>query len=305
MAGIINTGNFPRALWPGVNAWFGQSYKEWTPKWSHMFDKYKSDKNYEIDVQEVGFGAAQVKPQGGSVVYDSLTQGYESRYNHITYGLGFVVTKEELEDNLYMKLGESRSKKLARAFNLAKEYNAASIYNNAFSGSYVGGDGVSLLNTAHPRTSGGTFANKLAVDADLSEQAIEDMSILIDNTVDDRGFYVSLSMKELIVSPSNKFNSQRILNSVKQSGTANNDINVLREMGAFPDGVLVSPYININPRAWYVRTDAPDGLKYFDRVALSFDQQNDFDTTNFKAMARERYSFGWTDPRGLFGSNAP
>jgi hypothetical protein len=139
----------------------------------------------------------------------------------------------------------------------------------------------------------------------LSEQAIEDMSILIDNTVDDRGFYISLTMKELIVSPSNKFNSQRILNSVKQSGTANNDINVLREMGSFPNGALVSPYLNANPRAWYIRTDAPDGLKYFDRVALSFDQQNDFDTSNFKAMARERYSFGWTDPRGLFGSNAP
>lgn len=305
MAGIVTTGSFPRALWPGVNAWFGAKYKQHPDKWTAMFEKYNSKKNYEIDVQEVGMGAAQIKPQSGSVIFDSIIQGYESRYQHTVYGLGIIITHEEIVDNLYMNLGKKRSEGLALALKYAKEINGASIYNNAFNGSYVYGDGVSLLNTAHPRTSGGTFANKLAVDADLSELALEDMLVLMSNAINDRGFYVDLKAESLIVSPSNQFNAPRILKSLQQSGTANNDINVLKSMNAFPKGVVVNPYINTNPRAWYIRTDCPDGMKYFEREAVTFDTQNDFDTRNFKAMASERYSFGVTDPRGLYGSNAP
>lgn len=305
MAGIINTGSFPRALWPGVNAWFGGAYKQHADEWVNLFDKYTSDKNYEIDVQEVPLGAAQVKPQSQGVIYDSMIQGYESRYQHIAYGLGIIITHEEIQDNLYMNFGEKRAKELARAFKYAKEINAASVYNNAFNSSYTGGDGVTLLNTAHPRTSGGTFANKLAVDADLSEQALEDMVILTMNAINDRGFYINVMPKSLIVSPSNWFTANRILKSINQSGTANNDLNILRTTNAFPEGIKLNRYLNVNPRAWFIRTDVDNGLKYFEREAISFDQQNDFDTKNFKALAYERYSFGWTDPRGLYGSNAP
>lgn len=304
MAGIINTGTHPKALWPGVNAWWGRVYNDHKEEWVDLFEKHTSKKNYEEDVQLTGFGVAPVKAQGSGVAYDSEVQGPTTRYVHVAYALGYIVTHEELEDNLYLEVSKTRSAALAKSFRQTKERIAANIYNRAFNGTYVGGDGVSLCATNHPNTTGGTFANKMTVDADLSEAALEDMIILMMKSSDDRGLLINLMPQSLHVAPDNHFNANRILKSVYQTGTANNDINVLKATNALPKGVMVNHYFT-SAQPWFIRSDAMNGMKYFEREGITFTQDNDFDTMNAKAKAYERYSFGWTDPRAVFGSNAP
>ncbi|MDE2097566.1 MAG: hypothetical protein KGL39_09995 [Patescibacteria group bacterium] len=304
MAGIITTGSHPKALWPGVKAWWGRSYNDHQEEWPALFDRATSDKNYEEDVQLTGYGLAPRKTEGQGVAYDSEVQGFTTRYTHIAYALGYIVTQEDIDDNLYLEVSKPRAAGLARSFRQTKENVAANIYNRAFNGTYLGGDGVALCSTAHPNTSGGTFANRPAVDADLSEASLEDMIILLMGATDDRGLLINLMPKSLHIARQEWFNANRILKSVYTPGSANNDINVLKATNALPGGIVMNHYLT-SPHAWFVRTDCPNGMKYYERKSIMFDQDNDFDTMNAKAKGYERYSFGWTDPRAVYGSNGP
>lgn len=301
MSGVIGTGNHPKALWPGVKAWWGKAYEDHQVEYTDLFDTVTSDKAYEEDVQLVGFGLAPVKAQGAAVSYDSEIQGFVTRYTHIAYALGYIVTHEELKDNLYAEVSNTRAASLARGFRQTKERVAASVYNRAFNSTYKGGDGVELISAVHPNTSGGTFSNKLAVAADFSEASLEDLTIQIMKATDDRGLLINLMPKSLHVAPDEWYNANRVLQSVYQPGTANNDINVLKATNVLPMGIKVNHYFT-DPNAWFVRTNVSNGMKYYEREAISFTQDNDFDTMNAKAKGYERYSFGWTDPRAVYGS---
>jgi len=218
--------------------------------------------------------------------------------------LGYIVTKEELDDNLYENVSKRRAAALAMSFRQTKENVAANIYNRAFNSTYTGGDAQPLCSTAHPNTSGGTFANKPTVDVDLSEASLEDATIAIMGFQNDRGLLINVMPKSLVVARQEWYNSNRILKSVYTPGSANNDINVLKATNAFPEGIVMNHYLTA-PHAWFIRTNIMNGLKYYERVGIMFDQDNDFDTMNAKAKGYERYSFGWTDPRAIYGSNGP
>lgn len=300
MAGVINTSSHPKALWPGVKAWWGKTYNDFQTEYTELFDVQSSDKAYEEIVQIIGFGVVPVKAQGASITYDSEVQGPVTRFTHVAYASGYIVTHEELADNLYTEVSNTRASALARSFRQTKERVAAGVYNRATTSGYVGGDGVVLLSTAHPNTSGGTFSNKLAVDADLSEAALEDLTIQIMQATDDRGLTINLMPKSLIVAPANFYNAHRILDTPYQVDTANNNINVLKANGVIPK-LVVNHYLT-DSDAWFIRTDCPNGMLFFDREPIRFDQDNDFDTMNAKAAGYERYSCGWGDARALFGS---
>ena len=304
MAGIITTASHPKALWPGIKAWWGQVYDEHKEEYSALFDSDTSSMNYEEDVQLTGFGLAPVKSEGSGVAYDSEIQGFTTRYTHIAYALGYIVTKEELDDNLYEQVSRRRSAALAMSFRQTKENVGANIYNRAFNGTYLGGDGVALCSTAHPNTSGGTFANKPSVDADLSEASLEDALTAIMGFQNDRGLLINVMPKSLVVARQNFWNAHRILKSAYTPSTANNAVNVLVATNALPEGIVMNHYLT-SPNAWFVRTNIQNGLKYYSRVGIQFDQDNDFDTMNAKAKGYERYSFGWTDPRAIYGVNGP
>lgn len=301
--GVINTGSYPKGLWPGVKGWW-DSAKNSTPMyWDKMFKKTTSDKAYEEYVQDIGLGIARVKPQGAPLEYDSMQQGFVARFTNVAYALGFIITKEEIDDNLYGQLAAKRTPRLRKAFHETKNIISTNIYNRAFNASYAGCDGVSLLNTAHPNFSGGTWQNKFSVDAALSQAALEDMIILMMQATDDRGIICPLHPQNLIVHPNNFFNATRILQTTKQVGTANNDINVLATSGIIRGEVVSNPFLGATG-PWFLTSDIDEGLLYQEREALQLSQDNDFDTKNFKAAGYERYAFGWADPRGLYGSNA-
>lgn len=304
MAGIITTASHPKALWPGIKAWWGQVYDEHKEEYSQLFDSDTSSMNYEEDVQLTGFGLAPVKSEGSGVSYDSEIQGFTTRYTHIAYALGYIVTKEELDDNLYEQVSRRRSAALAMSFRQTKENVGANIYNRAFNATYLGGDGVSLASTAHPNTSGGTFANKPSVDADLSEASLEDALTAIMGFQNDRGLLINVMPRSLVVARQNWWNANRIMKSAYTPTTANNAVNVLVATNALPEGIVMNHYLT-SPNAWFVRTNIQNGLKYYSRVGIQFDQDNDFDTMNAKAKGYERYSFGWTDPRAIYGVNGP
>ena len=304
MAGIITTASHPKALWPGIKAWWGQVYDEHKEEYSQLFDSDTSSMNYEEDVQLTGFGLAPVKSEGSGVSYDSEVQGFTTRYTHVAYALGYIVTKEELDDNLYEQVSRRRAAALAMSFRQTKENIGANIYNRAFNGTYLGGDGVALCSTAHPNTSGGTFANKPSVDADLSEASLEDALTALMGFQNDRGLLINVMPKSLIVARQNFWNANRILKSAYTPSTANNAVNVLVATNALPEGIVMNHYLS-SPNAWFVRTNIQNGLKYYSRVGIQFDQDNDFDTMNAKAKGYERYSFGWTDPRAIYGVNGP
>ena len=304
MAGIITTASHPKALWPGIKAWWGQVYDEHKEEYSQLFDSDTSSMNYEEDVQLTGFGLAPVKSEGSGVAYDSEIQGFTTRYTHVAYALGYIVTKEELDDNLYEQVSRRRAAALAMSFRQTKENVGANIYNRAFNGTYLGGDGVALCSTSHPNTSGGTFANKPSVDADLSEASLEDALTALMGFQNDRGLLINVMPKSLIVARQNWWNANRIMKSAYTPSTANNAVNVLVATNALPEGIVMNHYLT-SPNAWFVRTNIQNGLKYYSRVGIQFDQDNDFDTMNAKAKGYERYSFGWTDPRAIYGVNGP
>jgi hypothetical protein len=304
MAGIITTASHPKALWPGIKAWWGQVYDEHPEEYSKLFDSDTSRQNYEEDVQLTGFGLAPVKPEGSGVAYDSEIQGFTTRYTHVAYALGYIVTKEELDDNLYEQVSRRRAAALAMSFRQTKENIGANIYNRAFNPTYLGGDGVQLCSTAHPNTSGGTFANTPTVAADLSEASLEDALTALMGFQNDRGLLINVMPRSLIVARQNWWNANRILKSAYTPSTANNAVNVLVATNALPEGIVMNHYLT-SPNAWFVRTNIQNGLKYYSRVGIQFDQDNDFDTMNAKAKGYERYSFGWTDPRAIYGVNGP
>jgi hypothetical protein len=297
---VISTGSHPKALWPGIAAWFGRKYDEHATEHTDLFDTETSDKSYEEDVGVTGFGLASVKSEGNSITYDTESQNYTKRYTHVVYGSGYIVTREEMEDNQYEVVSKRRAGALAFAMRQTKENVAANVYNRAETSGYNGGDGVTLLSTSHPSLAG-NWSNKLAVAADLSETALEDMIIQIMNAKNDRGLKISLMPKTLLVPPSLWFEANRILKSTLQNDTANNAVNALKSTGALPGGVKVNHYFT-DTDAWFIRTNVERGMMHFQRRSYEFAKDNDFDTENAKAKATERYSFGWTDPRGVYGS---
>lgn len=299
MAGIIATGNHPKALWPGVYAWFGAKYDEHAKEYTQLFDVKTSSKNYEEMVEQTGFGLAPVKAEGSSTSYDSHAQGSVSRGTNVAYSLGYIVTREELADNLYRDVSMSRAESLAFSMNQTRENVGANIYNRAFNASFIGGDGKELLATDHPSLAGNQ-SNELATPADLSEAAIEDLSIQIMDAVNSRGLKISLMPKKLIVPTALVYEAQRILESTLQSASANNDINALKSMGVIPE-VAVNHYLS-DSNAWFIRTNAPGGLCWFDRESVQFTKDTDFDTDNAKAKAYMRFVPFWGDWRTLYGS---
>lgn len=296
----ITSGAHPKALWPGVKKFFGKTYNEKPLVCEMVFDEYTSNKSYEEYVEETGFGLAPIKTEGGSVSYDTDAQGYISRLTNVVYGLGAKITQEAIEDNQYEAVGKKKSAKLARSMRQTKENVYANILNRGFNASYAGGDGKELLATDHPTLSGNQ-SNELAVSADLSEASLEDILTQIRQAKDSRGLRIQLKGQSLIVPPELEFEATRIISSVNQSGTANNDINAMRELGMLPKGVIVWDYLT-DADAWFVKTDASEGLIRQQRRALALTQDNDFDTDNACMKATERYAAGWADWRGIFGS---
>jgi hypothetical protein len=296
-AGTITTGNHPKALWPGMHAFFGTTYGQYQEEWRDLVEVQKSSKNYEEDTLVTGFGQMPVKLEGEGISYDSETQGFTKRYTHTVWGLGYVVTQEEMEDNLYETVSKKRIKRLAFSARQTKENIVANVYNRAFSSSYTGGDAKELLSTSHPSTAG-NWSNKLSTDADFSEAALEDLMVQIAQAKNDRGHVINLKPRKLIVPSGLMFDVKRVLKSDQQSGTANNDINALKGMIDY----TINHYLT-DTDAWFIRTDADQGMQLFERRALNFTQDNDFDTENAKAKCTMRFSVGWSDPRGVYGTS--
>ncbi len=297
---VITTGAHPKALWPGIKAWWGRSYDEHVPEYTDLFDVDTSDKAYEEEVEISGFGLAPVKNEGTAIVYDQEQQGAVTRYTHVAYALGYIVTYEELRDDLYEIVSKRRAQQLAFSMRQTKENIGANVYNRAFNAAYTGGDGATMISTTHP-TLTGNQSNQLTTAADISETAIEDLLIQIGLTTNSRGMRISVLAQTLHAPYQLMFEANRILKSVLQNDTANNAVNVLKATNAIPRGIKTSHYFS-SATAWFIRTNVPRGLIWFDREKISFDQDNDFDTKNAKAACYERYSAGWSDWRGVFGT---
>lgn len=298
--GIISTSNHPKHLWPGVADFINAAENDRTQEWKELCEVRTSDKAYEEMVREVGMGLAPIKEQGGSVAYDSTSEGPTSRWTHLTYGLGYIVTREETEDNQYVGKSIDRALSCKIGMMETKENVVANIYNRGFSGSYVGADGVALLSASHP-TAAGNQSNLMSTSADLSEAALEDLTIQIMGNTDDRGNKAKLMPQKLIVSRQNVYEATRILKSINQNDTANNAINALRVMNVFPEGVVVNRYLS-DPDAFFIKTNARKGIVLFQRRAMEFTKDNDFGTENAMAKFTERYSIFWGEWRALFGS---
>jgi hypothetical protein len=299
-AGVITSSSFAKLLWPGLNAIWGKEYNDYPVEWEKLFEKNTSDRAYEEDVSLSSFGLAGIKNEGAPIMYDTERQGFTSRYNHVVYALGFIVTREIFEDDQYGKVGAQKAKALARSMRHTKETVGANIYNRAFDSLYTGGDGKSLVATDHPNVSGGAFSNRIATDADLSEAALEQAVIDIAGFRDDRGLLIAAKPESLVIPYQQQFEVKRILGADGRVGTDLNDPNVLKDMGIFSN-VITNHYLT-DPDAWFIRTNVKDGLKYFERRGDKFEMDNDFDTENAKFKATARYSFGWSDPRSIYGS---
>lgn len=295
---VITSGAHPKAKWPGISAWFGREYTKHPEYWKQCFEVETSDKSYEEDVELTGFGLLPVKPEGDGITYDSETQGYVKRYTNVTYGGGYIVTQEALEDDLYEKVSKRRSSALAFSAQTTKETVHANIFNRWFTSGYTGGDGVVGGSTAHP-TASGNQSNILATAADLSEASLEDLCVNIMNATNSRGLKIAITPQKLLVPPALHFEAKRILESDKQNDTANNAKNVVGTM--FKGGLITWPFLT-DTDAWFVLTDCPRGMIHFKRRAGSFEQDNDFDTSNAKAKFTERYAAGWSDWRRVYSS---
>ena len=300
MAGVITTGNHPKALKPGVRKWFGAVYDHHEMEYPALFTVLNSSENYEEDVQMTNFGLAPEKKQGDGVRYTSHTQGWSKRYVHIVYGLGFKVTREEFEDNKYKEVAKARSGSMAFAMTQTKENVHANIINRMESGSYLGGDGKALVVSDHP-SRGGDWSNILSPAADISEEAIEDLQIQIMGATDDQGMKFSLIGESLHIPRQLFYEASRILNSVLQNDTALNALNVLKSTNALPKGIHMNHYFT-DADAFGIKTNCPNGLLSFQRRAREVTDDNEFDTENAKYKCTERYSAGWTDPRGYYAS---
>lgn len=302
--GVITTGNFAKDLVPGVKTWFQTKYKEYPIEYLDIFDKTTSTRAFEEEVGTTGFGLAQIKTEGNGITYDDQSQGYINRYTHVTYGLGFIITKEMHDDGISVTVALRRAGALAYSIRQTKETVCGNVLNRAFTSTYTMGansDGKELLADDHPYKSGGTWSNELATPADLSEAALEQACIDIGAFKTDRGLTIAIRPMKLVIPTALEFDAYRILKSIGRVETANNDVNALRASGKIPQGVAVNHYLT-DPDAWFLKTDCPDGLKYMERMADSFGTENEFDTENAKFKATSRFSVGWSDPRGAFGS---
>ena len=297
----ISRAQLAKELEPGLNALFGMEYARYENEHAEIFETEASDRAFEEEVLIVGFGNAETKSEGQSVNYDSASEGFTARYTHETIALGFALTEEAVEDNLYDRLGARYTKALARSMAHTKQVKAANVLNNAFSSSFTGGDGVSLINTSHPLAGGGTLANRQTTMADLNETSLENALISISTFVDDRNMILALQGTKLIVPPQLQFIADRLLESPGRVGTSDNDINAVRNMGLLPQGYSVNHFLT-DTDAFFILTDVPDGFKHFERTPISTSMEGDFDTGNVRYKARERYSFGFSNPRCVFGS---
>lgn len=297
---VMTSGSFAKALWPGVNAWYGKAYNDYPVEWDKLVDTQKSSRAFEEEVGISSFGLAVVKPEGAGISYDSEQQGFITRYQHVVYALGFIITREMMDDDLYDIVGQRKAQGLARSMRQTKEIVVANLYNRAFNSSYTGGDGVSMINASHPTIAGGTWSNQIGTAADLSEAALEQACIDIANFTDDRGLLIAARPKSLIISRYMPFEARRILQTEGRYGTANNDVNALKDMGMIPS-VVVNHFLT-DADAWFIRTDVPKGPQLFERRGDEFDMDNEWETENAKFKASARYSVGWTDPRGIYGS---
>tara|TARA_R100001591_G_scaffold2484_1_gene6104 strand:+ start:391 stop:1308 length:918 start_codon:yes stop_codon:yes gene_type:complete len=299
----ISRSQLVKELEPGLNALFGLEYNRYDNEHAEIYTTETSDRAFEEEVMLSGFGTAANKAEGAMVTFDQATEAYTSRYTHNTVALAFAITEEAIEDNLYDRLAGRYTRALARSMAQSKQITAANVLNNAFdtSGSFNGGDGKALCTTDHPLANGGTFRNELSTAADLSETSLEQSLIDIAAFVDERGLKIALQGRKLIIPKELQFTAERILRSPQRTSTADNDINALANMGMIPEGYRINHFLN-DTDAFFIMTDAPNGMKHFVRSPIKTAIEGDFDTGNVRFKARERYSFGFSDPRGVFGS---
>ena len=298
----ISRAQLAKELEPGLNALFGMEYSRYENQHAEIFTTESSDRAFEEEVMLSGFGAAPTKGEGSAINFDDANEAYTARYNHETIALAFSITEEAIEDNLYDRLGSRYTRALARSMAHTKQVKAAAILNNAFTaGASAGGDGKALCATDHPLTSGGTFANEPSTPSDLNETSLEDALINIAGFVDERGLKVALRGTKLVIPRQLQFVAERLMVSNLRVGTADNDVNAIRSMGMLPEGYAVNDFLT-DPDAFFIKTDAPRGFVHFERTPMSTNMEADFDTGNMRFKARERYSFGFSDPRCVFGS---
>jgi hypothetical protein len=290
-----------KELLPGLNALFGMEYSRYGEEHKEIFETESSERSFEEETKLSGFAAAPVKGEGSSISYDNGQEAWTARYTHETIALGFSLTEEAIEDNLYDSLSSRYTKALARAMAYTKQTKAASVLNNGWNSSYTGGDGKVLFATDHPLVSGGTNSNTPSVQADLNETSLEAAVIQIAGWTDERGLLIAAKPRKLIVPPNLQFVATRLLETEKRVGTADNDINAIMSNGSIPEGYTVNHFLT-DTDGWYLTTDVPNGMKHFVRAPMSTSMDGDFDTGNVRYKARERYSFGWSDPLGMFGS---
>ena len=298
----ISRAQLLKELLPGLNALFGLEYARYGEEHKEIYETETSERSFEEETKLSGFSAAPVKNEGSAIQYDNAQEAWTTRYNHETIALGFSITEEAVEDNLYDSLSARYTKGLARAMAYTKQVKAAAVINNGFSAAYAGGDGVSLFNASHPLVNGSTNANTPSTQVDLNETSLEAAVIQIAAWTDERGLLIAAKPKKLIVPPNLMFVAKRLLDTELRVGTTDNDINAIKQMGAIPEGYTVNHFLT-DTNGWYLTTDVPNGMKHFIRSPLSQSMDGDFDTGNVRYKSRERYSFGWSDPLGIWGSS--
>ena len=297
----ISRAQLLKELLPGLNALFGLEYNRYGEEHKEIFDIETSERSFEEETKLSGFSAAPVKNEGAAIAYDNGQEAFTARYNHETIALGFSLTEEAIEDNLYDSLSSRYTKALARAMSYTKQVKGAAVLNNGFNANYVGGDGQALFSTAHPLVSGDTNSNTQSTVADLNETSLEAAVIAIAAWADERSLLIAAKPRKLIIPPGLMFVATRLLQTELRVGTSDNDVNALKNNGSIPEGYAVNHFIT-DPNSWYLTTDVPNGLKHFVRTPLSTGMDGDFDTGNVRYKSRERYSFGWSDPLGIWGS---
>jgi hypothetical protein len=297
----ISRAQLLKELLPGLNALFGLEYARYGEEHKEIYETETSERSFEEETKLSGFSAAPVKNEGQAIRYDNAQEAWTARYNHETIALGFSLTEEAIEDNLYDSLSARYTKGLARAMAYTKQVKAAAVINNGFNNGYQGGDGVSLFNTAHPLVNGATNGNTPSVPADLNETSLENAVIQIAAWTDERGLLIAAKPKKLIVPPALQFVATRLLETELRVGTTDNDINAIKNNGSIPEGYTINHFLT-DVNGWYLTTDVPNGMKHFERTPLQNSMDGDFDTGNVRYKSRERYSFGWSDPLGMYGS---
>ena len=297
----MTTGSLAKLLYPGVNSFFMTKYKDHATQWTDLFDQYKTNRNFVEDVGLTDFGLMVQKSELAPIQYDTMGQSYTTRYTMTVYALGFQISKELVEDDLYGEVSKKKASALARSAQHTQEVLGSNVYNRAFTAGYTGGDGSVLLASDHPNKNGGTYSNILTTAANISEAAIEQACIDIKKYVDDRGLRINVMPQSLHIPVDLEFEVDRILNSPLRVGTANNDKNSLKGFSKFPKGVKANNFFS-STTAWFIRTDVEDGMKFFERRPMSFDTDNDFETETAKFKCTHRYAYGWTDPKSLYGT---